>query len=148
VRPMRGNGVAIKRGKSEANERLLRRGNEATVKLIAEQQQIMRKDAIKITVGELEMKKGTAIAFKSSERYRTYKRIDKGILRKLTRVASEHRLNMKLNLQSLFGLLCTLYSCTHWLRPATNPLPPHLGSYTRALLVSQDRRHLFATPCK
>ncbi len=26
-----------------------------------------------------------------------------------------------------------------------NP-PPHLGSYTRALLVSQDRRHLFVTP--
>jgi hypothetical protein len=27
--------------------------------------------------------------------------------------------------------------CTHWVRPA-NPHPPHLGSYTRALLVSQD----------
>ncbi len=26
------------------------------------------------------------------------------------------------------------------------PLSPHLGSYTRALLVSQDRRHLFLTP--
>ncbi len=26
------------------------------------------------------------------------------------------------------------------------PLPPHLGSYTRALLVSQDRQHLFETP--
>ncbi len=25
-------------------------------------------------------------------------------------------------------------------------LPPHLGSYTMALLVSQDRRHLFVTP--
>ncbi len=30
--------------------------------------------------------------------------------------------------------------------PATPPLPPHLGSYTRALLVSQDRRPLFVTP--
>jgi hypothetical protein len=30
--------------------------------------------------------------------------------------------------------------------PVTSPLPPHLGSYTRALLVSQDRRHLFVTP--
>jgi hypothetical protein len=30
---------------------------------------------------------------------------------------------------------------THWLRPAIPP-PPHLGSYTRALLVSQDRRHV------
>jgi hypothetical protein len=27
------------------------------------------------------------------------------------------------------------------------PIPPHLGSYTRALLVSQIRRHLFVTPC-
>ncbi len=30
--------------------------------------------------------------------------------------------------------------------PAT-PLPLHLGSYTGALLVSQDRRHLFVSPC-
>jgi hypothetical protein len=26
------------------------------------------------------------------------------------------------------------------------PLAPHLGLYTRALLVSKDRRHLFVTP--
>jgi hypothetical protein len=31
--------------------------------------------------------------------------------------------------------------------PQPPPLPPHLGSYTRSLLVSQDRRHLFVTPC-
>ncbi len=31
--------------------------------------------------------------------------------------------------------------------PATPPLPPHLDSYTRALFVSKDRRHLFVTPC-
>jgi hypothetical protein len=33
------------------------------------------------------------------------------------------------------------------LRPCNSPLPlaPHLGSYTRSLLVSQDRRHLFVT---
>ncbi len=37
-----------------------------------------------------------------------------------------------------------VYSCTRWLR--LPPLPPHLGSYTRALLVSQGRRHLFVTP--
>jgi hypothetical protein len=44
-----------------------------------------------------------------------------------------------LYLQSLFELLRT----AHWLRPRTPPpLPLHLGSYTRALLVSQDRRHL------
>ncbi len=47
------------------------------------------------------------------------------------------------NLQSLFGL--HVYSCTHWLRPRNCPLPPHLGSCTRALLVSQDRRHFFVT---
>ncbi len=32
--------------------------------------------------------------------------------------------------------------------PATSPPPPDLGSYTRALLVNQDRRYLFVTPCK
>ncbi len=43
-------------------------------------------------------------------------------------------------------LFClNVHSCTHWLRPRTPP-PPHLGSYTRALLVSLDRRHLFVTP--
>ncbi len=52
---------------------------------------------------------------------------------------------MELDLQSLFGLLC---SNTYWLRPRISPPPPapHLGSYTRALLVSRDRRHLFVTP--
>ncbi len=40
-----------------------------------------------------------------------------------------------------------MHSCTHWLRPRNSPLPPHLGSYTRALLLSQNRRHLFVTPC-
>ncbi len=51
---------------------------------------------------------------------------------------------IELDLQSLFGL--HVRSCIHWLRPR-NPPPPHLGSYTRTLLVSQGRRHLFVTPC-
>jgi hypothetical protein len=56
------------------------------------------------------------------------------------------RLNVELELKSLFGL--HVHSCTHWPRPRNPPPPhPHLGSYTRALLVSQDRRHLFVTPC-
>ncbi len=50
---------------------------------------------------------------------------------------------MELDLQSLFGL--HVHSFTHWLRPR-DPLPLHLGSYMRALLVSQDRRHLLVTP--
>ncbi len=55
-----------------------------------------------------------------------------------------HRLNMELDLKSLFGL--HVLSCTHWLRPRNSPLyTPHLGSYTRDL-VSQDGRHLFVTP--
>jgi hypothetical protein len=29
---------------------------------------------------------------------------------------------------------------------AETPYPPHLDSYARALLVSEDRRHLFVTP--
>ncbi len=36
-------------------------------------------------------------------------------------------------------------SCTHWMRP--RPHPSHWDSYTRALLVSKDRRHLFVTRC-
>ncbi len=41
----------------------------------------------------------------------------------------------------------SVYSCSHWQIPRNPPSPPHLGSNTRALLVSQDRRHLFVTPC-
>jgi hypothetical protein len=51
---------------------------------------------------------------------------------------------MELDLQSLCGLLVQLYSLSETLQ--LPPFPPHLGSYTRALLVSQDRRHLFVTP--
>jgi hypothetical protein len=59
--------------------------------------------------------------------------------------SARNKLNMELDLQSLFGLHA--YSCTHRLRPRNSPLPPHLGSYSRAPMVSQDRRHLFVTPC-
>ncbi len=31
---------------------------------------------------------------------------------------------------------------------ATSPIPPHWDSYTRAFLVSKDRRHLFVTLCR
>ncbi len=55
-----------------------------------------------------------------------------------------HMLNKELYFQSLFGLLCTAV-LIGW-DPATPPLPQHLDSYTRELLVSQDRRHLFVTP--
>ncbi len=60
----------------------------------------------------------------------------------------DHRLNMDLDLQSLFGLLCT--AVLIGLDPPRTPRPPPriLGSYTRALLVSQDRRHLFVTSCR
>ncbi len=49
---------------------------------------------------------------------------------------------MELDLQSLFEL--HVHSCSRWLRDR-NPPPssPQLGSYTRALVVSQDRWHLF-----
>ncbi len=56
-----------------------------------------------------------------------------------------HRLNMELDLQSLFGLLCTAV-LIGWDPAASPPPSPHLGSYTRALLVSQDWWHLFVTP--
>ncbi len=48
-----------------------------------------------------------------------------------------HRLNKEVDLQSLFGLLCTAVLIV-WDPPETPPLPPHLGSHTRALLVSQE----------
>jgi hypothetical protein len=53
---------------------------------------------------------------------------------------------MELDLESLFGLL--VHCCTHWLRPRNTPPPPAFGSYMRALLISQDRQHLFVTPWK
>jgi hypothetical protein len=60
--------------------------------------------------------------------------------------AYHHRFNYEINLQSFFGL--HVHSCTHWPRTATSsPFPPHLDSNTRALLVSQYRRHLLVTPC-
>ena len=41
-----------------------------------------------------------------------------------------------------------MYSCTHWLRPRNSPPFPAFGLiYMRAVLVSQDRRHLLVTPC-
>jgi hypothetical protein len=59
--------------------------------------------------------------------------------------AGYHGLNMELDLQSLFGLLCTAV-LIGWDPATPPPFPPHLGSYQRALLVSQDRRHLLVTP--
>ncbi len=55
---------------------------------------------------------------------------------------------MEIDLQSLFGLLCTPV-LIGWdpATPPPPPIPPHLGSYTRAQLVGQDRRHLFVTAC-
>jgi hypothetical protein len=61
-----------------------------------------------------------------------------------------HRLNMEVDLQSSFGLHVTwcaqLYSLGETPQPPPPPNTPHLDSYTRALLVSKDRRHLFVTP--
>jgi hypothetical protein len=53
---------------------------------------------------------------------------------------------MEFDIQSLFGL--HVHSCTHWLRTRPPPHPPALGLiYEGAIGVSQDRRHLFVTPC-
>ncbi len=56
---------------------------------------------------------------------------------------------MELDLQSLFGLPASMCSAVliGW-DPATPPSPRIWAHVcTRALLVSQDRRHLFVTPC-
>ncbi len=56
-----------------------------------------------------------------------------------------HRLKMELDLQSLFRLLCTAV-LIGW-DPATLPPPPRIWAHRQgALLVSQDRQHLFVTP--
>ncbi len=56
-----------------------------------------------------------------------------------------HRLNMEVDLQSLFGLHVTwcaqLYSLAE-----TRQLPPHLDSYYEGA-IGQQRWHLFVTPC-
>ena len=58
-----------------------------------------------------------------------------------------HRLSMEVDLQNLFRLLCVqLYSLAENPQPPLPPVPPHWGSYTRALLVSKDRGHVFVTP--
>ncbi len=61
-----------------------------------------------------------------------------------------HRLNMEVDLLSLFGLHVTccaqLYSLAETPQPPPPPPPPHWDSHTRALLVSKHRRHLFVTP--
>ncbi len=48
-----------------------------------------------------------------------------------------HRVNMEVNLQSLFGLLCTAVPINLDTTQHPAPLPPLLGSYTRTLLVSK-----------
>ncbi len=59
-------------------------------------------------------------------------------------LTSRHRLNMELDLQSLFGLLWT--AVLIGLDPVT--LTPRIWAHIRGrYLVSKGRRHLFVTPC-
>jgi hypothetical protein len=51
----------------------------------------------------------------------------------------------RLNMEFIWASCAQLYSLAE---TPQSPPSPHLGSYTRALLVSQDRRHLFVTPCQ
>ncbi len=46
----------------------------------------------------------------------------------------------------IWALCAQLYSLARPHNLLVFPLPPHLGSYTRTLLVNQDRRHLSVTP--
>ncbi len=56
-----------------------------------------------------------------------------------------HRLNMELDLQSLFGL--HVHSCTYWLRPRNHP-PPRIWAHKPRRYWSAKicRRDLFVTP--
>jgi hypothetical protein len=60
-----------------------------------------------------------------------------------------HRLNMEVDLKVYLGSMSRdVHSCRYSLAATLQPPPilPHWDSYTRALLVSKDRRHLFVTP--
>jgi hypothetical protein len=63
-----------------------------------------------------------------------------------------HRLNMELDLHSLFWHQVHSDICTHfWLRPHDTPPPPQPRNWAhiRGLywsMVSQDKRHLFVNP--
>jgi hypothetical protein len=61
----------------------------------------------------------------------------------LLQIKKMQRLNMELEVKVFFWLLCTAVLIGR--EPAIPPHPTHLGSYSRALLVSQDRRHLSGT---
>jgi hypothetical protein len=59
-------------------------------------------------------------------------------------VYSIHRLNMEVDFQSFIWASCHVM-CTAGLI-GWDSATPHRDSYTRALLVSKDRRHLLVTP--
>ncbi len=68
--------------------------------------------------------------------------IETAFVRTAEPLPPDHSLNMELDLQSFIWAPCAQqYSLAE-----TPQLPPHLGSDKRALLVSQDRRHLFVSP--
>jgi hypothetical protein len=54
------------------------------------------------------------------------------------KITPYRRLNMKLDIQSIFGLhvQCTLHSCTHWLRPS-NPFPRIWAHILRRCLTAK-----------
>ncbi len=49
---------------------------------------------------------------------------------------SPHRLNMELDLHSLFRL--HVHSCTHWLRPRNNPPPPRIWAHMQGRYWSAE----------
>ncbi len=71
----------------------------------------------------------------------------------LSLVALAHRLNMELAVIFYLELMCTAVLIGWGSATATTPggvaepPPPQVGLCTRALLVNQDRRHIFVTPC-
>ncbi len=56
-----------------------------------------------------------------------------------------HRLNMDLDLQSLFGL--HVHSCTHWLRPCNNPPSPRIWAQIRGRLGQPRKTISLCVPC-
>ena len=61
--------------------------------------------------------------------------------------ARGHR--VKYGVRSPKVIWAPVYSCTHWLRTSQPSPSPHVWAHIlRAILVRQDRRHLFATPTR
>jgi hypothetical protein len=60
---------------------------------------------------------------------------------RISTIASNHRLNKELDLQSLIGLLCTAVG-THWLKPRNSPPSSRMWAHIRRRSWSARKDHI------